>query len=125
MLSRVTMLVSTSVSAAVKSAAFAAEKLVHWHCWLHKQQRGSQLQQVGAQPRRRTQVQDIYQQSGPLYFRRANWMKYHLFKKLVRKLHNDIVQASGKNLFAGTNYRYVLNGNDVSPPCGITPEHIA
>jgi hypothetical protein len=29
MLSRVTMLVSTSVSAAVKSAAFAAEKLVH------------------------------------------------------------------------------------------------
>jgi hypothetical protein len=38
-------------------------------------------------------------------------MKYHSFKKLARKLHNGILQASGKNPFAGRrNYRYIPNG---------------
>jgi hypothetical protein len=37
-------------------------------------------------------------------------MMYHSFKKLARKLHNGILKASGKNRFAGRNYRYVPNG---------------
>jgi hypothetical protein len=37
-------------------------------------------------------------------------MKYHSFKKLARKLRNGILQASGKNPFAGGNYRHIPNG---------------
>ena len=93
-------------SAAVKSAVFAAEKLIQ----RRRQQRCTRLRRVGARPRRRTQVEDMYEQQGPLYFRRAYRMMYRSFNKLARKLHNGILKASGKNHFAGRNYRYVPNG---------------
>jgi hypothetical protein len=52
-------------------------------------------------------VEDIYEQLGPTYFKRAYRMKYSSFKKLARKLHHGIMRASGKNHFSRN---YIHNG---------------
>jgi DDE superfamily endonuclease len=52
-------------------------------------------------------VEDIYEQLGPTYFKRAYRMKYSSFKKLARKLHHGIMRVSGKNHFSRN---YIHNG---------------
>ena len=57
----------------------------------------------------RKQVQHIYDQLGPIYFRRAFRMNYSSFQKLSRKLEDKIIEKSQKNPFASFQ-RYVPNG---------------
>ena len=91
---------------AVKTVASAAEVI------LKQRRRRRRFRQLGASPRRRIQVRDIFKQVGPLFFRRAYRMKYGSFCKIARKLHNHIMLASRKNCSPNTrkNYRHVPNG---------------
>ena len=115
---------STSLSIAVQAAALAASRLVQWR---QEQRRGGnhRVRRIGAYPRSRNQVQDIYRQLGPTNFRKAYRMKYHSFKKLARKLRDGIIKCSfiktrrrrTRNHSSGhativnkKNHRYVPNG---------------
>ena len=98
-----------SINVAVQAAVLTAGKVVQQR---RRQQqrgrrRGSSLGRMAAQRRQRTQVKDIYQQLGPVYFKRSYRMKYESFKKLARKLHHGIMRFSGTNRFSKN---YIHNG---------------
>jgi hypothetical protein len=79
-----------NVVIAVQAVAMAAIKVAN-------QRRSSSRLGCKTRKRVRVQVKDIYEQLGPVYFRRAYWMKYSSFKKLAKKLEAKIVEKSGKN----------------------------
>jgi DDE superfamily endonuclease len=54
-------------------------------------------------------VQDVFDQLGPIYFRRAFRMTYPSFQKLAKKLEAKIIEFSQKNPLASFQ-RYVPNG---------------
>jgi hypothetical protein len=69
--------------------------------------------------RKRRSVEDIYNELGPMYFRRAYRMQYSTFKALADKLRHDIINASGKK---GGPRRFIPNGPicpDVRLACAI------
>jgi hypothetical protein len=98
-------MVSSSTSIAVKSAILVAAKLVQGHRRSHISRK---LTREGARPRTRVEVEQIYKQYGPALFRRAYRMKYDSFKKLARKLHHGIREASGKK--EENKPRHIPNG---------------
>jgi DDE superfamily endonuclease len=69
--------------------------------------------------RTRRSVEDIYNELGPMYFRRAYRMKYSTFKKLADELRPNIILACGQK---GSHKRFVPNGlisPDVRLACAI------
>ena len=119
-----TMCTSTSsMSAAAQSVALVASKVaqqrqrVRRHRQLH---RGRKLRTTGAHQRIRNQVQHIYQQLGPTFFKQAYRMLYHSFKSLASKLQHGIIkslhikrrtESSSSAAVNIINYqRYVPNG---------------
>jgi hypothetical protein len=71
------------------------------------------------QVRKRRSVEDIHNELGPLYFRRAYRMKYSTFKALADELRPHILHACGKK---GGPRRFVPNGPicpDVRLACAI------
>ena len=65
---------------------------------------------LGCPTRRRVRkhVRDIYDQLGPIYFRRAYRMNYTSFKKLAWKLEDKIIEKSNKNPYA--SIQHIPNG---------------
>jgi hypothetical protein len=69
--------------------------------------------------RTRRSVEDIYNELGPMYFRRAYRMQYSTFKALADELHPYIVLACGQK---GGPKRFIPNGPitpDVRLACAI------
>ncbi len=114
---------STSLSIAVQAAALAASRLVQWRQQQERHGGNHRVRRIGAHPRSRNQVKDIYRQLGPTNFRKAHRMKYHSFKKLARKLRDGIIKCSlikkrrrtrnhsrHATIMNKKNHRYVPNG---------------
>ena len=71
--------------------------------------------------RTRCSVHEVYEQLGPLYFRRAYRMKFSTFKRLANELRPYILQATGQK-GGDTSRRHVPNGRispDVRLACAI------
>ena len=96
-------MVRANVVVAVQSVALAAMKTAG------KRRRPCSRLGRPTRCRVRKQVQHIYDQLGPIYFRRAFRMNYSSFQKLSRKLEDKIIEKSQKNPFASFQ-RYVPNG---------------
>ena len=85
---------SASMSIAVQTAALAASRLVQWRQEQRRGRGNRQVRGIGAHPRSRNQVKDIYRQLGPTNFRKAYRMEYHSFKRLAQKLRDGIIKCS-------------------------------
>ena len=97
----------------------AASRLVQWRQEQRRGRGNRQVRGIGAHPRSRNQVKDVYRQLGPTNFRKAYRMKYHSFKRLAQKLRDGIIKFSivkkkrrnhSRHGMHERNYRYVPNG---------------